>query len=89
MKLLIEIDANTMIEERAGTDKNGNAYLIRKQPGWLEFGAKYPVQVMLRLESGEQPHPPGRYDLAPQSIRSGKYGDIEFNPVLLPMGGKQ
>jgi hypothetical protein len=79
----IEIKDAT-VWERTGV-KNGNAWRMRSQVGWMDQEKAYPVEVSIPLESDQVPYDIGSYVLSDRSISVGRYGRIEVRPVLDPL----
>lgn len=67
-----------MVEQEAWaflTDRNGNP-------------APYPSRIVLDLEQGQQPYPPGMYTFAPQSFYVGDFSKVKIGrPVLVALKG--
>lgn len=90
MNLQIEVVSNEvrLIE---GKKKDGTPFKMRKQEAYLHNGHHYPERFEITLgrdASGvDAPaYPPGRYVLAPASIRvNGQFSSLEINPFDLKL----
>lgn len=78
----IEVTSNVV----SGTykRKTGEVVQFRDQEAYVEMpGARYPVQMRIRLEPSQAPHAVGSYSLSPKSFSVGAYGDLRLDALVL------
>lgn len=79
----LEIEVvNEAVSERQIIGSRG-PFAIREQQAWARWpGDAYPTKCTLQLASGQLPHRPGRYCLAPSSIAADRFGKLELKRHL-------
>jgi hypothetical protein len=77
------------VQVKTGVSAKGKNYSIREQTGYVQLpGQKYPQAVKVTLADDQQPYPPGKYQLAPESFFVGRFGDLQVRPVLQPVAAR-
>jgi hypothetical protein len=79
------------VVERSGKKKAGGGdWHMREQVAWayyhnIDGEEPFPTKLLLRLEDGAKPYPPGEYRLSPSSVARGDYDSMIVRRVdLLP-----
>lgn len=90
---MIKIEINSAeVRVKSGTSaRTGKPYSIREQDGWAHTCDRqgkpnqYPVRVSISLGDDQAPYAPGAYTLAPESIYTNRFNQLEISPVLRPV----
>jgi hypothetical protein len=72
-------------------ERNGKPTLFfNEQNAAIETGEDWPKPFKLTLKEGQQPYPPGRYQLDAASLEVGDFDSLKVgrNVVLLPLAAK-
>lgn len=64
---------------RPHRSKSGRDVGFQKAMFFRGDGAAFPIDLII---DPLHPYEPGDYDVLPDSYRPGRYGDLEFRPVL-------
>lgn len=90
--ITIEIQSAEVRVKSGTSARTGKPYSIREQEGYahtFDRGGKpnpYPVRFTVTLGDDQSPYPVGKYQLAPESIYTNRFNQLEISPVLRPMG---
>ena len=92
-KEMIKIEIQSAeVKTKSGTSaRTGKPYSIKEQAGYAFTHARdgklnqYPVRVSITLGDDQPPYQPGLYQLAPESIYTNKFDQLEISPVLKPL----
>lgn len=61
--------------------KDGKHGLKTEQECFVHHpGDRYPLTTKISIKDGEQPYPPGFYQLAKGSFKANQYGGLELSP---------
>lgn len=90
---MIKIEINSAeVRVKAGTSaRTGQPYSIREQDGWAHTCDRqgkpnqYPVRCTITLGDQQAPYAPGAYMLAPESLYTNRFNQLEIAPVLKPI----
>lgn len=90
---MIKIEINSAeVRVKSGTSaRTGKPYSIREQDGWAHTCDRqgkpnqYPVRVSISLGDDQAPYAPGTYTLAPESLYTNRFNQLEISPVLRPV----
>jgi hypothetical protein len=87
----IEI-TGTEIRTKSGVSaRSGKSYNIREQDGYAHTfdregkPNRYPVRLAVSLGDEQAPYAPGVYTLAPESLYTNRYNQLEIKPILRPL----
>ena len=73
--------------------KTGKPYSIREQSGYAFTVGRdgqpnaYPVPLSISLQQDQAPYAPGVYTLAPSSVYTNRFDQLEISPVLVAVQG--
>lgn len=87
----IEIQSADITTKSGVSARTGKPYTIREQIGYahtVDRNGKpnpYPVRLSMTLGDNDQPYAPGNYQLAPESLYTNKFNQLEVSPVLKPL----
>lgn len=80
------------VKVKSGTSaRTGKPYNIREQAGFAFTHSRdgkpnsYPVPMSISLGDDQAPYAPGVYQLAPESIYTNRFDQLEISPVLKPL----
>jgi len=65
------------VAHRAGI-KDGKAWAMRTQVGYVHLGRAYPTEFKFTLAEDQVPYAPGNYTLDARSIRVGDFDSLSF-----------
>lgn len=88
MSILIEIKS-PVITEISGISKAGKPYHMRKQVAWAyTFDQQgqpqpFPERIEFSLADGQDPHQPGKYQIAPVSFFVGDFNSLSIGRLVL------
>lgn len=90
---MIKIEINSAeVRVKSGTSaRTGKPYSIREQEGYAHTFDRhgkpnqYPVRMTILLGDDQAPYAPGAYTLAPESLYTNRFGQLEISPVLKPI----
>ena len=86
----IEIQSTEIRVKQGTSARTGKPYSIREQDGYAHTHDRtgkpnpYPVRLSIALEDDRQPYPAGFYTLAPESIYTNRFNQLEISPILKP-----
>lgn len=87
----IEIQSAEVKTKSGNSARTGKPYSIREQTGFAFTHSRdgklnpYPVKVSITLGDDQQPYAPGVYQLAPESLYTNRFDQLEISPVLKPL----
>lgn len=87
----IEIQSSEVKVKSGTSARTGKPYNIREQAGFAFTHARdgklnsYPVRMTISLGDDQAPYAPGIYQLAPESIYTNRFDQLEISPVLKPL----
>mgnify|MGYP003377867660 CR=1 FL=1 len=87
----IEIETADTKTKSGVSARTGKPYSMREQRGYAytvdQNGKpnKYPSTLTLTLRDDQAPYQPGFYTLAPASLYTNKFDQLEISPVLMPL----
>ena len=87
----IEIQSSEVKVKSGTSARTGKPYNIREQQGFAFTHARdgklnsYPVRMSITLGVEQAPYAPGVYQLAPESIYTNRFDQLEISPVLKPL----
>lgn len=91
----IEIESAEVKSKSGVSARTGKPYSMREQKGYAyttdQTGKpnKYPSTLTLTLRDEQPPYQPGLYTLAPASLYTNKFDQLEISPVLIPISTTQ
>lgn len=87
----IEIRSAEVVTKSGVSARTGKPYSMNEQRGYAFTCDRqgnpqpYPSQLCITLANGVQPYQPGLYTLAPSSLYTNKYDQLEISPNLVPI----
>lgn len=87
----IEIQSAEVRVKSGTSARTGKGYQIREQDGYAHTFDRqgkpnpYPVRLAITLGDDQQPYAPGMYTLAPESLYTNRFNQLEIAPVLRPV----
>ena len=87
----IEIETAETKTKSGVSARTGKPYSMREQRGYAytvdQAGKpqRYPSTLVLTLKDEQLPYQPGFYTLAPASLYTNKFDQLEISPVLMPI----
>lgn len=83
--LRIEVTADQRTVDYKSRDGKPASFTV--QVAYVHLaGQKYPARIDIAARRDQAPYAPGLYTLSPESFYvGGKYGKLEFSPVLVPI----
>lgn len=91
----IEIQSGEVRTKSGVSARTGKPYTIREQDGYAHTCDRhgkpnpYPVRLAISLADDQPPYQPGLYTLAPESLYTNRFNQLEISPVLKPMVAAQ
>lgn len=86
----IEIQSAEVRVKSGVSARTGKPYQIREQDGYAHTFDRhgkpnsYPVRLSVSLGDDQQPYPVGVYSLAPESLYTNRFNQLEISPILKP-----
>lgn len=91
----IEIQSAEVKTKSGVSARTGKPYTIREQEGYAHTFDRhgkpnaYPVRLSISLNDDQPPYAPGNYSLAPESLYTNRFNQLEISPVLKPIVAAQ
>ena len=86
LQLLVEI-TKVDVREKKGTSRKGQPFTIREQSAWADTGKEYPESFTVRLDDGDPPYQPGKYEVTEDCLYINQYGQLAVGRVKLEKVG--
>jgi len=87
----IEIQSTDLLTKSGVSAKTGRPYNMREQSAWAHTCDRngkpnpYPVRLALMLNDDQSAYAPGLYTLAPESLYTDKFNQLQIFPILKPL----